>query len=139
MRDRSAKTYVRRIYKGYARLLKAAAVLLAGGVSILVLSLVIVAPLWFLATRFTVLYSLACLVVLAAALAIYMARRISSQSRKQLMRRLARTSVAFAALALIYLTVVLYSARIYAAAVPLSILLAAGIGLLLHGRKHTTI
>ena len=127
----------RGIALGYIKILKTSAFVLTGAFAIAVVGVLIVTPLWYLATEHTRAYTIAFIGVVATAglgLAVY---RLATDrgSRKRLLRRIARTSGFLIALFLLYLTVFLYTRAVFAAAVPLTVVLVAAVGLLLHGKN----
>ena len=127
------------ISRGYARLFRASGALVTAAAVIVLLSLVIVTPLWFLATRFTAVYTSLCLIGAGAVVVGYTIRRLATDPslRKRAVRRIVKGAGALVALALVYGTILLYSYGFYAAAIPISVVLAAVIGILLHGKKNS--
>ena len=137
MTYRNLRSYAHGIALGYIRILKSSAFLLTGVLAIAVVSILIVTPLWFLATQHTTAYTISFVGAIAAAGLGLVAYRLATDRsyRARSLRRITRAIGFLLALFLLYLTVYLYSREVLAAAVPLSVVLAAAIGLLLHGKS----
>ena len=137
MTTRSIRSYAVGIGKGYQVLLKSAGIIIGGILTIMGLSIVIVTPLWLLATRYTTAYSILILGgLLSAGLGITIYRICTqAERRKRFFIGLAKSALFIAGVGLLYLIVILFSWRIYAAAVPLSAVFFVLTGLFLYGKK----
>ena len=109
-------------------------------------SVAIVYPLWWLAIRHRGVYSLVSLALLAIAVMWFVAssilrsRRQSDYTRLHLSkrRRIAQITGIVTVPILTYATVVLFASNILAAAIPLSIFVAAAMGLLVASGNRRT-
>ncbi len=137
MARKSLVLYASRIALGYIRILRSTGIVIAGASAIALVSIVIVTPLWFLATQHTSIYTIAFLSsILIAGLGFTVYRLASDRrARVRFLRRVVQVAGLSVVLALLYLTVYLYSHAVFAAAIPLTIVFIAVVGLLLYGKN----
>ncbi|MBT3275149.1 MAG: hypothetical protein HN368_18485 [Spirochaetales bacterium] len=127
------------ISKGYLRAIKSLVKLVIGAAAISVLGAVIVAPLWYLATRHPDVYSILILVGAGGTLLAFLVYRgITDRSRRNHYLRILRKVLIFLpAAAVFYIIALLYSWGMLAAAVPLSAVYVIALGFVLYGKKKS--
>ena len=131
------RTYAAGIAKGYLRLARSAGAILIALFVVAGISVVVVTPLWFFATRHTPLYTIVSICGLAAAaLTPLVIRLVKEPSRlKGFFRRAARVLIYLILAGLLYIIVLLYAWGNFAIAVPLTLVHVAGTGLILYGKR----
>ena len=131
------RTYAAGIAKGYLRLARSAGAILMALLVVAGISVVVVTPLWFFATRHTPLYTIVSICGLAAAaLAPLVIRLAKEPSRlKGFFRRTARVLIYLILAGSLYIIVLLYAWGNFAIAVPLTLVHVAVTGLILYGKR----
>ena len=134
--------FLRALASTYVGLLRRLGSILAVLLMSAVASLLVVYPLWFFATRNRRAYTVTILVTLAIGVSVAVVSRVANRmriDRSYLSRRLLpwiRTAGTLVILLVgIYGAVWLYARGLYGAAVPLTLLLAAAVGLLGRARR----
>ena len=134
--------FLRALASTYVGLLRRLGSILAVLLMSAVASLLVVYPLWFFATRNRRAYTVTILVTLAIGVSVAVVSRVANRmriDRSYLSRRLLpwiRTAGTRGILLVgIYGAVWLYARGLYGAAVPLTLLLAAAVGLLGRARR----
>jgi hypothetical protein len=132
------RSYTAGITRGYLRLAKAVGVMLASLLVIAGLSFAVVTPFWFLATRYTVLYTIIALSGIAAAFLVPLSLRLyrSHAARKRLIHKSVRFIIFIALVGLLYILVFMYARGRFAIAVPLTVIHIAVTGLMLYGQHR---
>jgi uncharacterized membrane protein len=131
------RVYAEGIAKGYLRLVKSIGAVLSAILLVAGLSLLIVTPLWFFATKHTTAYTVVSICGLAvAALTPLVFRLIKEpQLRKRFFLRIARAAIYLCLAGLLYLVVLFYVWGNFAAAVPLTVVHVTATGLVLYGKR----
>lgn len=131
------KSYASGILKGYLRVAKSTGSVLVALLIVAGLSAAIVTPLWFLATRYTSVYTIVALCGLGVAIALPTTVRVAKDParRKAFFRRVARFSVFILLAGALYFLVLLYAWERFLPAILLSIVYVAVTGLVLYGKR----
>ncbi len=131
------RSYAEGIAKGYFRLARSIGAILIALLAVAGISVLIVTPLWFFATRHTAVYTAVSICGLAAAVLVPLVIRLSKDPsrRKRFFRRVARVMIYLALAGLLYFIVLLYAWGSFAIAVPLTIVHAVVTGLILYGSR----
>lgn len=131
------RTYAAGIGKGYLRLARSAGAILIALLVVAGISVVVVTPLWFFATRHTAVYTVVSICGLAgAALTSPVIRMLKEPSRlKSFLRRTSLVFIYLTLAGLLYIIVLLYAWGSFAIAVPLTLVHVAVTGLILYGKR----
>ena len=132
------RIYAAGIVKGYLRLAKSIGAVLTAILAVAGISLLIVTPLWFVATRYTSVYTTVSIIGLAAAVLTPLIVRLSkdAQKRKRFFLRGLRMLIYLGLAGFLYLIVLLYAWGNFPAAIPLTVVHAGLTGLILYGRRN---
>ena len=148
MRHGGARRILRRMAQGYLSTARSAIVLVAALAALLAGSAAIVFPLWFVATRYTQVFTILALCLCAGVILYLLAQRV----RRDLADRpggaptplLAIGHLAWRLLRLVLLialavaVISLYSLRLYAAAIPATVVYIITLGYVAFGRSSTS-
>jgi hypothetical protein len=131
------KSYANGIFKGYVRVVKSTGSVLFALLIVAGLSGAIVTPLWFLATRYTGVYTVIALCGLGVAVAAPIAVRLARDpaKRKAFYRRLARILLFILLAGFLYFLVLLFAGGKFLPAIPLSVVYVTVTGLVLYGKR----
>lgn len=110
------------------------------------ISFVIVFPLWYLATKYNRFYAFLVLIILALAIALWLAKKIWNTWRRSgdratflkeiILNPLKKIARLVVGIALLYGTVLLFTNGIYAAAIPAAVFYILGFGYLVYAKKQ---
>ncbi|MBN1686450.1 MAG: hypothetical protein JW852_07330 [Spirochaetales bacterium] len=131
------RVYATGIARGYVLAAKSAGALALALLAVALISAAVVTPLWFIATRYTTLYTVISICVLAGAVLVPFLIRVvkDAEKRRLFIRRCVVCLVFLVLVVFLYFIALLFAGGSYAAAVPLLILFIAITGLILHGKR----
>jgi hypothetical protein len=133
------RTIARGMADAYVRLFRTTGVLAAGAAAVILVSIIVVTPLWFVATRFSTVFTVVSLGAIVLTTAGFLVHRLATRSEARVaFFGLAKKTLLFAGgLILIYIIVLLFSLGMFVAAVPLTLVFVVAFGLLLYDKKST--
>lgn len=126
-----------RVYRGYLHTARSVALITGTALGIGVLSVIIVVPLWFFATKFTLIYSITVAVGLIGSWLAVMAYRLIKrpEKRRDMITVIIRVTRGFLSAVMLYMIALFYARGIFIAAIPLTVVFIIAMSIIIYGKK----